>query len=77
MTVEEARSLLEFAPPLESADDLVECPKCLSYSPLRDYEESSVECEDCGDHWAIRCPQCDECTDHVSSETLRVFSAEG
>ncbi len=41
------------------------CPECLTWSLHTEWRESSVGCELCGEHYAIKCPECDERFDHV------------
>lgn len=43
----------------------VECPECKEWSIAADWSETSVGCELCGEHAAIRCPKCYESFDHV------------
>ncbi len=43
----------------------IKCPECFVWSKIEDWEETSVGCELCGEHTAIRCPKCSECFDHV------------
>lgn len=53
---------------------LIRCPDedCLAWSPLADWRESEVPCEDCGSHAAMQCPRCDERFDHVHGKTFEV-----
>ena len=41
------------------------CPECGVSSPVEDWEECEVYCEDCGSHEARSCPNCDERFDAV------------
>ena len=50
------------------------CPRCEKESPVDDWEESSVGCEDCGEHDARVCPLCGEASDHVWG-TERILEA--
>lgn len=57
----------------ELADaSLIECPECRETSPLSEWRESEVGCEDCGTHAAMRCPRCGELFDHVHGPTFKV-----
>lgn len=47
----------------------VKCHQCLEFSPLAEWTEGTVGCEDCGDHDAIFCPACDHGEDHVWSNS--------
>lgn len=69
MTVERA-SLWDFEPPLNSEESLVLCPECVSYLPLKDWDEAEVACEDCGEHPAMMCPACGGVFDHVHSDAF-------
>ncbi len=57
-------SLWTFEPPLQPGSMIV-CSECKAASLTDEWKESSVYCEDCGDHQAIRCPQCDWPFDHI------------
>ena len=41
------------------------CPECREATPSFQWEETEVNCEDCGSHLAVRCPECGEAFDHV------------
>jgi len=41
------------------------CPECGATTPANDWRETSVGCEDCGEHDARECPACEERFDHV------------
>jgi len=41
------------------------CPECNNKSPIADWRETEVPCEDCGEHNARICPKCGESFDHV------------
>lgn len=41
------------------------CPLCGAATPTDQWRETSVACEDCGDHAAILCPSCEEPVDLV------------
>jgi len=43
----------------------VKCQFCGKLSDNQDWEETTIFCEDCGEHPAIRCPKCDEVVDLV------------
>lgn len=69
------------AEPAETSE--VECPDCRGWSPLADWRESEVYCEDCevycedcGTHPSIVCPRCEEHVDCVYGPELRVRHAE-
>lgn len=40
-------------------DDVVCCSDCKQWTPLADWIDSYVGCEDCGEHTATVCPECD------------------
>jgi RNA polymerase subunit RPABC4/transcription elongation factor Spt4 len=41
------------------------CPSCKTTSPVENWRETRVACDDCGDHDARECPVCEELFDHV------------
>jgi len=45
--------------------DLWTCPECEKVSPVEDWEECEVYCENCGDHEGRKCPLCGEAFEHV------------
>lgn len=75
MKARDCRRLWEFDGELND-DSIVECPECKAASKLHDWEESSVGCEDCGDHAAMKCPLCNELFDHVGGPTFRVLEKD-
>lgn len=48
--------------------DQVKCPDCGTWSPLADWKEGFVECDTCGDHSAMECPECGEGVDHIHQQ---------
>lgn len=50
----------------------IRCPDCGELSPLADWQESEVCCEDCGSHAAMKCPRCSAKFDHVWGPTFEV-----
>jgi tRNA(Ile2) C34 agmatinyltransferase TiaS len=48
----------------------IECPKCRVSSDAKDWKESLVWCEDCGDHEGFKCPSCEEDFDHVLDDKI-------
>ena len=47
------------------ASDMWKCPECNEWSSYVDWDETTVACDDCGEHDARRCPKCDEVFDLV------------
>lgn len=41
------------------------CPNCGETSPVEDWRECEVYCEDCGSHDGRLCPACGDAFDHV------------
>jgi ribosomal protein S27E len=41
------------------------CPECDTISPTADWPDTEVGCELCGEHQAIKCPNCGERFEHV------------
>ena len=60
----EAAWLWNIVPDPSDASE-VQCPECKEWSPLAEWTESEVGCEDCGSHAAMVCPECGEKFDHV------------
>lgn len=52
-------------------DSKVQCCECMKYIAIEDWEEFSAECELCGDHSALICPECDEIIDSMYAPLLR------
>ena len=50
----------------------IECPSCKTWNSHKNWREGEVYCEDCGEHSAIICPNCEEYFDHVWSPTFEV-----
>ena len=50
----------------------IQCPECKEWASHNNWTETEVYCEDCGEHSAIRCPNCDEVFDHVWSPMFEV-----
>lgn len=53
----------------------LKCPECKKWANHNEWKESYVYCEDCGDHAAIECPNCDERFDHVWSPTFKCMTS--
>lgn len=64
MTVESSDTF-DLDPQVESERDSVLCQECNTWSPLKEWTETEVGCEDCGSHAAMKCPECDYAFDHV------------
>jgi hypothetical protein len=48
-----------------------QCPECHVRSPVSEWKEREVYCEECGSHDGRECPNCGEAFDHVwGSERL-------
>lgn len=44
----------------------IKCPKCgFVETDEEKFIDTTVPCEDCGEHSGIQCPRCDELYDHV------------
>ena len=45
----------------------LQCPACHNWYPENEWEKTEVDCEDCGSHEALRCPNlvCDEVFDTI------------
>lgn len=41
------------------------CPECGATPPADEWRSTTVYCEDCGDHAAIECPNCEKVFDMV------------
>lgn len=55
-----------FTEPIDDSSE-IKCSECNEFSPLSEWKLGEVECEDCGDHPAMICPQpgCTAYYDHV------------
>lgn len=53
-----------FTAPLEDNSE-VQCPDCDKWSALSTWERGYVDCETCGDHASMDCPECGAAHDHV------------
>ena len=67
MTAEDTRCLWKFTTELFN-ESIVICPDCKVPSPLSEWNEGEVYCEDCGSHAAMVCPRCEDRFDHVYQE---------
>lgn len=47
----------------------IKCTECGEWSHHEKWEESFIDCEICGDHDAMICPNCNESLDRVFTET--------
>ena len=60
------------------AGDVWTCPECGEASPIEEWQETEVGCEDCGTHDARKCPRCGEDQDHVwGSKRIARATSEG
>ena len=41
------------------------CPECSALSPVDEWTEVEIGCDDCGAHDGRECPKCSEQFDHV------------
>lgn len=64
MKIYDINQLFEIVPVLRESS-LLCCPECKGWSKPADWQETSVSCELCGEHTAMRCPECGEDFDHV------------
>lgn len=71
MTPRDAERFWKFDAKVEE-DSLILCSECKEASPLREWTEGSVFCEDCGDHLAMECPRCEWRFDHVYAGMFHV-----
>ena len=46
-------------------DQIVQCPECEHICKAKKWRNTTVPCEDCGEHSAVICPNCDEVFDTV------------
>lgn len=70
-------SMWAFEPDLSDESEVF-CRECGEWSPIADWTEGEIDCETCGSHSAIMCPQCGEAYDHVwsSNEPLKTRKNE-
>ena len=48
----------------------VQCPRCESWNLPELWRETISPCEDCGDHPAIECPDCEDRVDTIYTHEL-------
>jgi hypothetical protein len=53
-------------------DCLIKCPECNKFNNHKLWTEGEAECDDCGSHAAIICPECDEYFDHINGPTFEI-----
>lgn len=49
----------------------IECNECLSWVKAYNWREIYVECETCGDHPYLLCPECEQMVDYNTGPLLR------
>lgn len=54
-------------------DSIIECPRCGEATPLMEWHECDVPCDECGSHSAMVCPECEEAFDHVWGPEFHVI----
>ena len=57
-------------PPFDGCEIL--CKYCDEWSSHTEWPETEIPCEDCGEHYAMKCPKCNEVQSSVSSDILKV-----
>lgn len=68
MKIEDIKDTWDILNPDQAVDGCeIKCPHCNEWSSHNDWEQTSLPCDLCGDHDAIRCPECFESFDHVWS----------
>lgn len=72
MKIEELEEMGWIIVPTENFVDGCElkCPTCKKWAVHTEWKESTVQCDICGDHIAMRCPNCFKDFDSVFSETF-------
>ena len=63
--------MFEFSKELTD-DSEIKCPMCGEWSKAVEWKDGLSYCEDCGDHCALTCPNCDDQYDHVWAEEIEV-----
>ena len=66
MDAKELNLIAEVEGDLDNAKE-VQYSECRAWTPLCDWYESEVYCEDCGSHPALSCPACNYTRDLVFS----------
>jgi hypothetical protein len=51
----------------------IECPKCFVATSHEEWEESCILCDDCGEHAALVCPNCNSVIDLFLSPRLHIL----
>ena len=55
-----------------TSNTLLKCPECDNQSPRQDWADAEIGCEDCGTHFALRCPKCDELIDMATNNIAKM-----
>lgn len=71
MKAVDAQFYFDFDYPV-TEDSVILCPDCNNLSALSEWVESTVGCDDCGEHVSIVCPECCEHFDHVFAKCFKV-----
>lgn len=48
----------------------IQCPHCDEWTHSDLYTECETYCEDCGEHYGMKCPLCDYCIDGVYNKLI-------
>jgi hypothetical protein len=51
--------------PVDPANPVWRCPECGKTSPVADWADRPVGCQECGEHEGRKCPECAEVFDHI------------
>lgn len=57
-------------------DDYIKCRYCGDLAHPSEWTEMWVQCEECGEHLAMKCPCCSECTDLIIYSVTVVREAD-
>lgn len=71
MKANDAEAYWDFDSELKD-DSIIQCPDCKEWKCISEWTESDMYCELCGEHPAVKCPDCDERFDLIFSRIIKV-----
>lgn len=55
-----------------TSTSLIQCPCCEEWILLTDWLEGETDCDECGYHFALRCPLCSCLIDQIWGDPLNI-----
>jgi hypothetical protein len=74
ISIKDLNDYFEFNPELTETNNLICCSNCNNCIHYSKWEETSILCDDCGEHFAIKCPERNEKHDCVFESNLKTKS---